>query len=42
MILMNGFDCESTVWFNTDWIDHIECIDHHLLKTFARMGDAFF
>ena len=23
-ILLNSFDCESTVWFNTDWIGSIE------------------
>lgn len=23
---LNGFDCESTVWFNTDWIDNMEVI----------------
>ena len=26
MIRLNAFDCESTVWFNTDWIDMIEDI----------------
>ena len=26
MMRLNAFDCESTVWFNTDWIGEIERI----------------
>ena len=31
--LLYNFDCESSVWFHLDWIDHIELADGNLFKT---------
>ena len=39
--MMNCFDCESTVWFNTDWIEEVKCVDPDFKSTFAKLADEY-
>lgn len=39
--MMNGFDCESTVWFNTDWIEEVKCVDPDFKSTFAKLASVY-
>lgn len=41
MLQMNGFDCESTVWFNTDWIEEVKCVDPDFKSTFAKLASVY-